>query len=300
MKKISLILLLMFHFLGIAQEIQANVQINYNQIGGSNTQVFRALEKNLRDFINNTSWTGKKLRNFERINANFAIIITERPSQNSFKGSIVVQASRPVYDSQYETPLMNINDTQFSFEYIENENLVFNERVFSGKNLTDVIGFYVYTILGYDADSFKLLGGKEWFEKAQKIAQIAQNQNFDGWKTMGSLRSRGALVNEILQEQNSILRSVYYTYHRFGLDNLSKQNQLTAKQGIATELLKLNYYQSNYQMNYPLNIFIETKKNEIFNIFDSKNNGTIKMNELKSLMTTFAPKDAETKWNKWR
>lgn len=280
-----------------AQEIQANVQVNHNQLQGSNTQVFKTLEKSLSDFINNTSWTGAKYQNFEKIKSNFAIIITERPTQNSFTANIVVQASRPVYDSQYETPLININDTQFSFEYIENENFIFNERTFSGKNLTDVISFYIYIILGYDSDSFKQLSGNIWFEKAQKIAQNAQNHNFDGWQSLGNQRSRTVLVNNILNEQNIILRNTYYAYHRLGLDNFSKQNQLIARQTIANELLKLKIYENNFQMNYPFNIFIETKKNEIFNIFDSNNNGSINISELKTLLNTFSPKDAD-KWNK--
>lgn len=301
MKKLFTILMLIaFSIKGLAQEIYANVQINHNQIGGSNTQVFRTLEKSLRDFINNTSWTGKKLQNFEKIKANFAIVITERPSQNQFKGSIVVQANRPVFDTQYETPLLNINDTQFSFEYIEYENLIFNERHFSGKNLTDVISFYIYTILGYDADSFKSQGGKEWFEKARKIAQNAESNSFDGWQSNGSPRSRTALINQILREDNLTLRNAYYVYHRLGLDNLSKQNQTIAKQGIANELLKLKYYENNFQMNYPFNVFIETKKDEIFNIFNSNNNGNVNMAELRNIMSVFSPKDIDTKWNKWK
>lgn len=301
MKRILIIFISLIATIWIkAQEIQANVQINHSQIGGSNTQVFKTLERNLRDFINNTSWTGQKLQNFEKIKSNFAIIITERPTQNSFKGSIIIQASRPVFDSQYETPLLNINDSQFSFEYIENENLIFNERVFSGKNLTDVISFYIYTILGHDADSFAQQGGTNWFEKAQKIAQNAQSHNFEGWQSIGNPRNRSSLINETLREQNIPLRNIYYSYHRLGLDNLSKQNQLTAKQNIASELLKLNYYDNNFQMNYPLNIFIETKKDEIFNIFNSNNNGAINMNELKNIMISLSPKDTDTKWNKWK
>lgn len=281
---------------GIAQEINANVQINYSQIGGSNTQVFRTLERNLQDFINNTSWTGRKLQNFEKIKSNFAIVITERPTQNSFKGTIVVQASRPVYDSQYETPLLNINDAQFTFEYTDNENLIFNERQFSGKNLTDVISFYIYMILGYDADSFKPLGGKEWFEKARKIAQNAESHNYEGWSSHRQ-RNRGTLINQLLREDNLTLRNAYYVYHRLGLDNLSKQNQIIAKQGIGNELIKLKYYENNFQMNEPLNVFIETKKDEIFNIFNAQNYGNVKISELKQLLMTFAPKEADL-WNK--
>ncbi|MBP7173562.1 MAG: DUF4835 family protein [Cloacibacterium sp.] len=299
-KAVFIFLLLFFGVFSQAQELLANVQINYNQIGGSNTQVFTTLEKNLRDFINNTSWTGKRVQSFERIKCNFSLVISERPTQNTFKGSLVVQAVRPVFNSQYETPLLNINDTNFSFEYTENENLIFNERQFSGKNLTDVISFYVYVILGYDADSFKVNGGKEWFEKAQKISQNSQNQSYTGWSQMEGLKTRGALINELLREQNATLRTVYYAYHRAGLDNLSQPNQNSAKQIIANELLKLRAFENNFQMNYPINVFLEAKKDEIFNIFDSNNNTSVNMSELKSLMTLLLPKETDSKWNKWK
>ena len=301
MKKIfAFLAVLSINCLTYAQEIYANVQVNHSQIGGSNTQIFKTLEKSLRDFINNTKWTGKKLQNFEKIKANFAIVIKERPSQNSFKGSLIVQAVRPVYGTIYETPLININDTRFSFEYTENENLIFNDRQFSGKNLTDVISFYIYTILGYDADSFQQLSGKTHFEKAQKISQNAQNHSYDGWEIMGETKSRSLLVNSLLNERNIPLRNIYYSYHRIGLDNFSSQNQFAAKQTIAEELLKLKFYEADFQLNYPLSIFIDTKKDEIFNIFNSNNNGGINVNELRIMMSTFSPRDTESKWNKWK
>lgn len=283
-----------------SQELLANVQINNQQIAGSNTQVFRILEKSLRDFINNTSWTGKKLQNFEKIKCNFAVVISERPTNNSFKGSIVVQATRPVFNSQYETPLMNINDTNFTFEYNENENLVFNERQFSGKNLIDVVSFYVYLILGYDADSFQLKGGQTWFDKAFKIAQNSQNQNYSGWNAVESQRNRGALISGLQNVNTSTLRTVYYSYHRAGLDNLAKQDQNPAKKTIAESLMQLKFYENNFQMNYPFSVFIETKSTEIFNIFNSGPNTSVNISELKSLMSIFSPKDIDTKWDKWK
>ena len=283
-----------------SQELLANVQINNQQIAGSNTQVFRILEKSLRDFINNTSWTGKKLQNFEKIKCNFAVVISERPTNNSFKGSIVVQATRPVFNSQYETPLMNINDTNFTFEYNENENLVFNERQFSGKNLIDVVSFYVYLILGYDADSFQLKGGQTWFDKAFKIAQNSQNQNYSGWNAVESQRNRGALISGLQNENTSTLRRVYYSYHRAGLDNLARQDQNPAKKTIAESLMQLKFYENNFQMNYPFSVFMETKSTEIFNIFNSGPNTSVNISELKSLMSIFSPKDIDTKWDKWK
>ena len=297
-KLLYLFSLLIFCNFSFAQELNAQVQVNYQNIGGSNLQLYRTLEKSLKDFINNTSWTGKKLQNFEKIKCSFAIVLTEK-SGNNFKGTLVVQSVRPVYGSQYESPILNINDTNFSFEYIENQNMIFNERQFSGKNLIDVLSFYVYLILGYDADTFQMKGGTPWFDKAMKITQNSQNQNYAGWSQIESPRNRGVLITSILSEQNSTLRNFYYNYHRIGLDNLAKADQISTKQIIAGELMKLKFYDNNFQMNYPFNIFIESKKDEIFNIFNSNNNGSVNMSELKQLMNTFSPKDSDSKWNKW-
>ncbi|KIA84518.1 hypothetical protein OA84_03105 [Kaistella solincola] len=301
MKKSFTFLSLFFAFhLSFSQEILANVQVNSQQIAGSNTQVFQTLEKSLRDFINNTSWTGKKLQNFEKIKCNFSIVITERPGNSNFKGSIVVQAVRPVFNTTYETPLLNLNDTNFTFDYTENENLVFNERQFSGKNLIDVVSFYVYTILGYDGDSFRARGGQEWFEKALKISNNSQNQNFAGWSLLEGPRTRATLIDNILKPEQNTLRNVFYTYHRAGLDNLGKQDQTPAKKIIADALLQLKVYEDNFQMNYPVSIFIDTKTQEIFSIFNTGTNPGINMAELKALFTTLSPKDIDTKWSKWK
>ncbi|MCQ4035721.1 type IX secretion system protein PorD [Kaistella montana] len=301
MKKFFTIFILIFSFnLSFSQELLATVQVNAQQLGGSNTQVYRTLEKNLRDFINNTSWTGKKLQNFEKIKCNFAIVITERTGSSNFRGSIIVQAVRPVFNTTYESPLLNINDTNFGFEYTENENLVFNERQFSGKNLIDAISFYVYTILGYDGDSYKVRGGQEWFEKAQKISNNSQNQNFAGWSLIEGNKTRAALIDNILKPEQNTLRNLFYTYHRAGLDNLGKQDQASAKKIIADALMQLKTYENNFQMNYPVNLFIDTKKQEIFDIFSNGNNATVKMTELKALFVTMAPREIDSKWNKWK
>ena len=299
MKKLFYIFILLFFAnFSFAQELNAQVQINYQSIGGSNVQTFKTIEKSLKDFINKTSWTGKKYQNHEKIKCSFAIVLTEKTG-NNYKGTLVVQSVRPVFGTQYESPMINMNDTNFSFEYLENQNLVFNERQFSGKNLIDVISFYVYVILGYDADSFQLKGGTPWFDKALKIAQNSQNQNFTGWSQVEGNRNRVSLIANIQAEQFSAFRNFFYNYHRIGLDNLGKTDQSFTKQTIANELLKLNVFQNNFQMNYALSNFIDIKKDEIFNIFNSNNNGGVNMSELKQLMMTFAPNDTDSKWNKW-
>lgn len=301
MKKLFTIFLLIFTFQwSFAQELLATVQINSELLGGSNTQVYKTLEKNLRDFINNTSWTGKKLQNFEKIKSNFSIVISEKNGSNNYKASIVVQAVRPVFNTTYDTPLMVVNDKNFAFDYTENENLVFNERQFSGKNLIDVISFYVYTILGYDADSFKVRGGQEYFEKAQKISNNSQNQNYAGWSVLEGPKTRAALIDNMLKPEQNTLRNLYYTYHRAGLDNLGKQDQSAGKKIIADALLQLKVYESNFQLNYPVNIFIDTKKQEIFDIFNTGNNANVNMADLKALFVTIAPREIDSKWNKWK
>jgi len=298
-KNIILLVLLLFFNISFSQELLAAVQVNSQQLGGSNQQAFKVLEKSLKDFINNTSWTGKKLQNFEKIKSNFAIVLSERDG-NRFKGSIVVQAVRPVYSSSYESPLLNLQDTKFAFEYVENENLIFNERQFSGKNLIDVISFYVYLILGYDADSFQSSGGTQWFSKAQQIAQNAQNRNYEGWGQINDPRSRSILIGEILNPNMSQLRSTFYTYHRAGLDNLFNQDQTQGKKIIFDALMQLKTYENSFQQNYYFNLFTDNKSDEIFNIFNSGNNGGIIIGDLKQLMITLAPKHSETKWNKWK
>ncbi|MEI3788846.1 MULTISPECIES: type IX secretion system protein PorD [Chryseobacterium] len=300
MKKIiSLFLLLFIYNLSFSQELLATVQINSQQLGGSNQQAYKALEKSLRDFINNTSWTGKKLQNFEKIKCNFAVVIAERDG-NRFKGSIVIQAVRPVFSTSYESPLINLQDQRFAFEYIENENLVFNERQFSGKNLIDVISFYVYVILGYDADSFQSMGGTPWFAKAQQIAQNSQNRNYEGWNVINEPRSRTILINEIINPNWNQLRSTMYTYHRAGLDNLFNQDQTAAKKVIFDALMQLKRYENSFQQSYYFNLFLDNKSDEIFNIFNSGNNGGLVMNDLKQLMMIFTPKYSENKWSKWK
>ncbi|MFC6269125.1 type IX secretion system protein PorD [Frigoriflavimonas asaccharolytica] len=300
MKKILYILtFLLFAQFATAQELLANVNINTQQLPGSNVQTYKVLERDVRDFINKTSWTGKTLENFEKVKCNFSMIITGRDG-NRFSGSIVVQSVRPVFNSTYESPILNINDTKMSFEYVENENLIFNERQFSGKNLTDIISFYVYLILGYDADTFQQNGGQQHFAKALLVSQNAQNRGYDGWSQIDGPKSRGSLIDDIVNPNFATLHNINYAYHRSGLDNMYLQDQSQPKKIIADALLKLKTYESTFQQNYAINLFLDVKSPEIFNIFDSNNNGAVNMQEIKQLMTTFSPKNIDTKWSKWK
>ncbi len=155
-------------------------------------------------------------------------------------------------------------------------------------------------ILGYDADSFQAMGGTQWFTKAQQIAQNSQNRNYDGWNTINEPRSRSILINEIMNPNWNQLRSTMYTYHRAGLDNLFNQDQTPAKKVIFDALMQLKMYENTFQQSYFFNLFMDGKSDEIFNIFNSGNNGGIILNDLKQTMIILSPKNIDNKWNKWK
>ena len=250
-----------------SQNLIADVKVDYSQVQGSNTQIFQTLQKSLTTFVNSTKWTNDRLKTYERIEASFVINIKEKDG-NKFKASILVQSRRPVFNSTYYTPVLNMADENFTFQYQEFEELVFNDRKFSGKNLTDVITFYVYLVLGYDADTFAKDGGTDYFKTAKKIADYAQaNNNFSGWSELDGLKSRISLINNVLKADNSTLRNINYQYHRNGLDTMS-ENETRGKNAIGNTLLQLEFYQGgSFSQFYPLELFLTAKNAEISQIF---------------------------------
>ncbi|MDR2122957.1 MAG: DUF4835 family protein [Flavobacteriaceae bacterium] len=298
MNRLSFIILVfLFPVFSYSQELYAEVIVNYDKVKGSNNQVFSTLQKDLKDFINNTKWTDKDLSLQERIKCTFGITIEERPSSEQFKAILFVQSGRPVFNSTYITPILNYQDTDFTFNYIESENLTFNENRFSGKNLTDVITFYIYLILGYDADTFSQRGGTEYFTKAQKIADNSLSQGYDGWNSFDGPRTRGGIIADIVNEKSSALRGISYQYHRLGLDNMAT-NELQAKTAIAGNLIKLKAYSANYQF-FPLDIFLTAKREEIRNVFSGGTTVTsVNLVELKTLLQNINPINSTDYWDK--
>ena len=183
-------------FIGYAQdranEFNAQVKINSDKIQGTNKQVYTTLQDALTQFINTRKWTDATFGINERIDCTFNIIINEKPSDNSFKAEIQVQARRPVYNSSYTTTLLNFRDTQLDFDYTEYEPFEYTENSLSS-NLTATLVFYIYTILGLDFDSFAPKGGNPFFQQAQQIVTLAQAQvSWNGWKAFDSDRNRHA------------------------------------------------------------------------------------------------------------
>lgn len=218
---LGICLLLALAFSASAQELNARITVNADKVQSTNKQVFTTLQNALTEFVNNKKWTDATFAVNERIDCTMTLIINEVVSDNSFKGEIQVQARRPVYNSGYTTTLFNHRDTDLSFDYTEYEPLEYNENTLSS-NLTAIITFYVYTILGLDFDSFSPKGGSAFLQQAQQIVSLAQAQpTWSGWKAFESDRNRHALSTALSDNTSDIFREMWYSYHRKGLDEMA-------------------------------------------------------------------------------
>ena len=220
MRGFSLFMALFFTTVVSAQELNCNVQV----LLGQNVQtaqidrsVFSSLEASVREFMNNRRWTRDQFKIEERVECNLVITISEVVSVDQFNGSIRVISRRPVYNTAYFTTLLNFNDQDFSFRYLRNTRLDFSIDQHRN-NLTSILAYYAYMILGYDYDSYKLEGGTEYFAKAQQIVSNAANAVESGWKAKDGVNNRYWLVENALHQAYKPLRRAYYDYHRNGFD----------------------------------------------------------------------------------
>ncbi|MCG8805232.1 DUF4835 family protein [Tenacibaculum finnmarkense] len=247
-----------------SQELNALVTINTDKIQSSNKQVYQTLQKSVTAFINETQWTTKTFKQQERINCAFTIIISEQNS-NNFTASLQIQATRPVYNSSYATPILNINDTNFNFKYSEFAPLIFNPNTYDS-NLVSTIAFYVYTILGIDADTFALKGGTDYFKTAENVMLQAQSSGESAWQNKIGKQNRFALIDGFLSSKFSPLRTIFYEYHRKGFDNFSADKEL-AKQTIQKNVIALEKLHNISIGNYMIRVFLDAKADEISNVF---------------------------------
>jgi len=249
-----------------AQELNCSVTIDAEQTGQPNQQVFRTLEQQLTEFLNNTVWTDKEFKNQERIDCNMSLIISEYES-NFFKGTLQIQASRPVFESVYDTPIYNYNDKQFSFEYSEFAPLNFNLNNFDS-NLMSVLAFHVYTILGLDADSYELNGGAPYYETAKQIVNTASTGNFAGWKSTDGTQSRYRFNDALISAVYNDFHTMMYEYHRNGLDVMSN-NQSDGKKNVAAAINRLKNINDRRPNSYLLRTFFDAKSDELEDIFSA-------------------------------
>jgi hypothetical protein len=275
----------------MAQELNCNLVVNAQQTGNENVQVFKTLQKQLQEFVNNTRWTNKTFSQQERIDCGMVINILNYNS-DSFQATIQVQSARPVHNSTYATPVYNFNDTDFNFRYLEYQNLNFSATQFES-NLVSVIAFHVYMILAMDADTFEPNGGQKYYELARDIANYSQQGNIKGWEPpSGGDQTRRVLIDNVLSKTYSEFRQTLYDYHRLGLDSLSK-NTKEAKATIASSLVNFETLHKRRPNSFLVRTFFDAKADEISDIFSSGPN--VKISQLVSVLNKVAPMHS-TKW----
>lgn len=293
MRNLLIILHCFFSLSSIAQELSCTVSVDASQMQSSNTQIYKNLEQTISDFVNTRKWTNKNYKEQEKIQCGIKLVITKQNSSNSFTANFLVQASRPVYGSSYKTTTFNFNDVEVNFNFNEYQPLFFNETSFES-NLVSVLSFYVYTILGIDADTFALNGGQEYHEKAQNIVIQAQQSNFKGWKRNDGNGTRFQLNDNILSPAFQSYRDVLYEYHLKGLDKMS-ENKKQAKKAIADTVLKMKRVYDRRVNAFLIRIFMDAKADEIIDVFSD--GPRINTTNLKETLLKIYP-SYSAKWEK--
>ena len=248
-----------------AQELRCNISVSSERIQGANRNLFRTMQTDLYEFMNNRRWTDHQYTQEERIECNIFIRLDEQISVDEFRGSIQIQAKRPVYNSSYETTILNIKDNDFHCKYVEFQPLEFNETS-NRDNLTNILAYYAYIILGFDYDSFSREGGSPYFEKAQAIVNNSQNAREKGWKAFESESNRYWLIENIMNRSYSAMRETYYSYHRNGLDQMADKTE-EGRAAIAESLRGVQQVFRRRPSTYILRIFFDAKSDELVNIF---------------------------------
>lgn len=249
-----------------AQELDARVTINHQQVQGTSTSVFETLKTALEQFLNERQWTNMQFKKNERIACNFAITIKKySPSDNTFQGSLNVQSTRPVYGATYTTTCYAFNDPNFNFTYQEYDQIDFRQDVIDN-NLTAMLAYYVYMIIGYDLDAMAPMGGTESFKTCQTIVTGAQSLSEKGWKAFDDNKNRYALITDLLDGGMEPFRQMQYKYYREGLDVMS-ENVERGRAAITQALELLNKAHDNKSMSALPQIFTEFKRDELLNIY---------------------------------
>ena len=274
MRKINLFLLIIL-FAGSlqAQELQARVTVVSNRVGSTvNQNVFRTLQTALNNFVNNRKWTSDNFLPNERIECNFLLNLDPTTDLNVYNASLTIQAARTAFNSSYQSPIINFQDENISFKYLEFQQLDFNENRISGtdaqiSNLTAVFAYYVYMILGFDYDSYSLRGGEPLFQKAQNIVNNAPDgRNISGWKSFDGTRNRYWLVENMLNVRYSIMHDVYYNYYRKGMDKLY-EDETVARSEVLNVLNLINNFVTDNPNKMISQFFFQGKSLELIRLF---------------------------------
>ncbi|HBK83439.1 MAG TPA: DUF4835 domain-containing protein [Flavobacterium sp.] len=276
-----------------AQELKCTVSINYDRVTNVNTQIFKTLQTQMTEFLNNTKFTTDVYEKNEKIECAFFLNISSFDS-NNFGATLQIQSSRPVYNSGYASPILNLNDIDIGFRYIEFENFIYDPNNFTS-NLISILTYYANIIIGLDRDSFSELGGTKYLETALNIMNVAQSSGYSGWDQNDSKNNnRYFIISDILSSTFTPYRKALYEYHLKGLDLMS-ENQLVAKEKILDAIKTVSLINKVRPNALLTRIFFDAKSDEIVGIYTG---GPQTINtELITILNKISPLNS-SKWNK--
>ena len=247
------------------QEFRCNVSVSSSRVEGTYKQIFESMRTDIYEFINNRKWSDNVFTQDERIECTIFIQITDQVSSDEFKGTIQVQMNRPIFNSSFNSPLLNLKDNDLQFRYVEFQPMEFNET--SNTNaLTNILAYYAYVILGFDYDTFSPFGGSAYFQKARDIVNRSQNAREKGWRAFEGNFNRFWLIENMTNKAYGPFRELLYRYHRLGLDLMSDKPDI-ARAEIADALKNMQRVYRTKPDTYVNRIFFDAKSDELVNIF---------------------------------
>lgn len=247
-----------------AQELNCQVEVNSDQIQGTNKSVFETLQQSITEYFNTTRWTNTQFSPNEKIECRFFLTVKEY-ANDRIKGDIQVQLSRPVYNSTYTTTLLNFKDNKVEFDYKEGDPIIYNENV-SDNNLTSLLNFYAYLFLALDFDSFSLNGGQPYFDKAANVVQMAQSSGEVGWRAFEDNKNRSAVLSVYTDNNTAAIRRMNYDYYRNGLDEMVTSPD-KGRAAIHEAIKTMGKIYDVAPMSVALSMFRDAKLDELVNLY---------------------------------
>lgn len=251
----------------LCQELNCSVQINSAQVAINDKTVFDAMQRSVYEFMNNRRWTNDKFQVTERIDCSILITINQRLSTDQYEAHFQISSSRPVYGSTYTSTVFKFQDENVEFKYLQFDVLDFSDNAYISE-LTSILGFYAYVILALDYDSYSLLGGQEYWQKAQRVVQNASGSGGKGWLAFSSRNNRYWLAENYLNDRFKGLRECNYYYHRKGFDQMS-ENVQKGRQEVFKALKLLEKVHKNEPNSFNNRLFFTAKQDEIVKLFSS-------------------------------
>ena len=296
MKKLIIVSILFFGvFTSNAQELKCTVTINYDRVTNVNTQIFKTLQTQMTEFLNNTKFTKKEYGQNEKIECSFFLNISSYES-NDFGGTLQIQSSRNIFNSSYSSSILNMNDNDVNFRYIEYENFIYDPNNFNS-NLISIITYYANIIIGVDMDTFEELSGTSQLETALNIMNMAQSSGYGGWTQADSKnRNRYFLISDLMSSTYSPFRKAMYEYHLKGLDAMA-DDQKQAKQKVFESIKTISLINKVRPNALLTRTFFDAKSDEIVSIFSG--GPPMPNNELIEILNKISPLNS-TKWNNIR